>query len=71
MYDPIVDEVRRVREQLIERHGGLRGYIKHLQTMDREHARTRKKRTAKKLAPDKRRLSRRTKSRTTRTVKAR
>ena len=38
--DPIVDEVRRVREELIERYGGIDGYFKHLQAMDR--ARTRK-----------------------------
>ncbi len=50
MHDPIVDEVRRVREELIERHGGLHGYIKHLQAMDRERARKAKQGTAKKLA---------------------
>lgn len=50
MYDPIVDEVRRVREELIDRHGGLDGYIKHLQAMDRERAREAKQRAAKKTA---------------------
>ena len=50
MYDPIVDEVRRVREELIDRYGGLHGYIKHLQAMDRERARKAKQRSVKKLA---------------------
>lgn len=34
--DPNVAEVRRVREQLIEQHGGLDGWIEHLQEMDRQ-----------------------------------
>lgn len=29
MTDPILDEVRRVREELIQRYGGLEGYLKH------------------------------------------
>ncbi len=33
--DPIVEEVHRVSEMLIKRHGGLRGYIKHLQALDK------------------------------------
>ena len=40
--DPNVEEVRRVREELIKQHGGLDGYIKHLQAMDRERLRKRK-----------------------------
>jgi hypothetical protein len=39
MTDPIVDEVRRVREDLIQQHGGLEGYLKFCQQQDR--ARTR------------------------------
>jgi hypothetical protein len=35
MTDPIVDEVRRVREELIERYGGLEGYLKHCEAQDR------------------------------------
>ena len=38
--DPIVDEVRRVRDELVKQHGGLEGWIDHLQAM--EQARTRK-----------------------------
>ena len=33
--DVIVDEVRRVREELVKRYGGLDGWIDHLQAMDR------------------------------------
>jgi hypothetical protein len=35
MIDPIVDEVRRVREELIQRYGGLEGYLKHCEEQDR------------------------------------
>ena len=48
--DVIVDEVRRVREELVKRYGGLDGWIAHLQEMDRERARKAKQRTVKKLA---------------------
>ena len=41
--DSNVEEVRRVREELIKQHGGLDGYMKHLQAMDRERNRTAKK----------------------------
>ena len=36
--DVIVDEVRRVRHELVKRYGGLDGWIQHLQAMDREGA---------------------------------
>ena len=45
--DSNVEEVRRVREELIKRHGGLDGYMKHLQAMDRERNRTAKKKRAR------------------------
>ena len=56
--DPNVAEVRRVREQLIEQHGGLDGWIEHLQEMDRQRAqqssrktpRTKGHRTPRKLS---------------------
>ena len=35
MTDPIVEEVRRVREDLIQRYGGLEGYLKHCEAQDR------------------------------------
>ena len=48
--DVIVDEVRRVREELVKRYGGLDGWIEHLQAMDRERAGKAKKRPVRKLA---------------------
>ena len=45
--DSNVEEVRRVREELIKRHGGLDGYMKHLHTMDRQRIRTVKKKRAR------------------------
>jgi hypothetical protein len=39
MSDEIVDEIRRVREALIERYGGIDGYFKHCQEQDRARAR--------------------------------
>lgn len=35
MKDVIVDEVRKVREELIQRYGGIDGYFKHCQAQDR------------------------------------
>jgi hypothetical protein len=39
MTDPIVDEVRRVREELIERHGGLDAYLRYCEQQDRRAGR--------------------------------
>jgi len=49
--DVIVDEVRRVRHELVKRYGGLDGWIQHLQAMDREGARRAHSRTAVKRRP--------------------
>jgi hypothetical protein len=38
MNDIIVEEVRRVREELIKRHGGIDEYFKHCQAQDRARA---------------------------------
>ncbi len=38
MKDDIVEEVRRVREQLIKRYGGIDGYFRHCQALDRAWA---------------------------------
>ena len=53
MTDPIVDEVRRVREELIERHGGLEGYLRYCEQQDRRRAREQKRppATKRKRAP--------------------
>jgi hypothetical protein len=46
MTDPILDEIWRVREELHKKHGGIDGYFKYIQKLDR--ARQRKKQKAKK-----------------------
>ena len=43
--DVIVEEVRRVRHELIKKYGGLDGWIRHLQAMDRERGRKTRRRT--------------------------
>jgi hypothetical protein len=49
--DVIVDEVRRVRDELVKKYGGLDGWIQHLQAMDRERGRKSYQRTAGKRGP--------------------
>ncbi len=51
MTDPIVDEVRRVREDLIERHGGLDGYLRYCEQQDRRLEREKKRSGAAKRTP--------------------
>jgi len=46
--DVIVDEVRRVRDELVKCYGGLDGWIEHLQELDRERAGKLQRPTAKK-----------------------
>ena len=48
MTDPILEEVRRVREELFKRYGGVDGLFKHLQAMDRARARKAKRQRQKK-----------------------
>lgn len=35
--DPLIDQVRGTRQRLIEEHGDLRGWVDHLQQMQRQH----------------------------------
>ena len=46
--DVIVDEVRRVRAELVKRYGGLDGWIDHLQAMDQIRTSKSKRPAAKK-----------------------
>ena len=48
MDDIIVEEVRRVREELIDRYGGIDGYFKHCQAQERVQATRLKSRRRKK-----------------------
>ena len=45
MADPILDEIWRVREQLVKEHGGLAGYVEYVRKLDcsRRQAERRKK----------------------------
>ena len=37
MYDdPVVAEIHKIREQLLEEHGGFDGYVAHLQKMQEQ-----------------------------------
>lgn len=47
MSDIIVEEVRRIREELIDRYGGIDGYVKHCQAQDRARATRAKSRRRK------------------------
>ncbi len=39
MPDPILDEIWRVRRELLKRHGGLGGYLKYIEKLDRARRR--------------------------------
>ena len=34
--DPIVDEIHKIREELLAEHGGMDGYIRHLEELSVE-----------------------------------
>jgi len=34
--DPIVDEIHRIRQELLEEHGGFDGYLQHLQQLQED-----------------------------------
>ena len=47
MADPILDEIWRVRAELLKRYGGLAGYFKHIQELDRAHRRRQRAKAGK------------------------
>jgi len=47
MKDVIVEQVRQVRDKLIEQYGGIDGYFKHCQEQDRAEAKRSKSRRTK------------------------
>ncbi len=51
MPDPILDEIWRVREELLKKHGGLDGYFRYIQKLDRAHRHQRKRKTTKARRP--------------------
>ncbi len=34
--DPIVEEIHRIREELLAEHGGMEGYVRHLEQLRAE-----------------------------------
>jgi len=57
MSDVIVEQVRRIREELIKRFGGIHGYFQHCQSLDRASS-GRKLRQRNKLLPASRKCTR-------------
>ena len=51
MIDPVTEECRRVREQIVERSGGFEGYFDQLEELDRKRLteKAAKKKPAKKV----------------------
>ncbi len=47
MSDPILDEIWRVREELIKQHGGLQGYLTYIQKLDRARRQRGRRQTGK------------------------
>ncbi len=48
MADAMLEEIWRVRRELLEKHGGLDGLFKHAQKLDRERRQRDKRKKAKK-----------------------
>jgi hypothetical protein len=46
MNDPILDEIARVRQELVKKHGGIDGYFRHVQELDRARRRKQKRKKA-------------------------
>lgn len=36
--DPVVEEIHRIRQELLEEHGGIEGYLEHIKTVEAELA---------------------------------
>lgn len=34
--DPVVEEVHRTRERLLEKHGGMEGFLKHIREVQKQ-----------------------------------
>ena len=51
MQDKMLEEIWRVREELVKRHGGVHGYLQYLQTLDRERIRKAKQNRLRKVKP--------------------
>jgi len=47
MTDPILEEIWRVRDQLVKEHGGLKGYLDYIQKLDRARLQRERKKKAR------------------------
>jgi hypothetical protein len=56
--DDDVEQVRRVREELINRHGGIEGYFRYCQALDRRWSASAKRRDGKKPGAQSRKTTR-------------
>jgi hypothetical protein len=36
--DPVVEEIHRIRQELLEEHGGIEGYLEHIKKVEEEFA---------------------------------
>gem|GEM_PF-6721670 len=46
MHDPLLQEIRRVRKELLRKHGGWDGYERHIRQREAEHRRFERRRTS-------------------------
>lgn len=60
MKDVIVEPIRQVREELIERYGGIDGYFKHCQDQELARVTRAKSRRSKRVAQPRRKRSKTT-----------
>ncbi len=43
MGDPVLEEIWRVREMLVKQHGGIAGFLKYVEKLDRARRRRKKR----------------------------
>jgi hypothetical protein len=53
MHDPILEEIWRVRQELLKQHGGWEGYFKYVQKLDRARRQRKRRRREDKPGPQK------------------
>ncbi len=46
MNDPILDEIQRVRAEIVKEHGGLKGYLRYFQKLEQKRMKPQKEKTA-------------------------
>ena len=47
MTDPILEEIWRVRQELLKKYGGVDGYFQHIQKLDRARRKARRQKAKK------------------------